>query len=164
MQRLERSRPCFGCSWKEQFPERRSRSLRNSATTCARFAPSPTRPVSFKFMPRRSAPSIPRLAPLLPVLQVTAPMDADLAALWKEISERRAANMQTLAENLLATGQVRDGLPARQLADIIWSIGSPQFFLLLVGERGWSIETFERWLGEAWIALLLRDASTEKNR
>lgn len=106
----------------------------------------------------------PRLAPLLRVLQVAAPMDADLAELWKEISERRAANMQTLAENLLATGQVRDDLPARQLADIIWGTGSPEFFLLLVSERGWSLETFERWLGEAWIALLLRDASTEKNR
>jgi AcrR family transcriptional regulator len=106
----------------------------------------------------------PRLAPLLRVLQVAAPADADLAALWKEISERRAANMRTLSENLLATGQVRDDLSAQQLADIIWSTGSPEFFVLLVGERGWSLKDFEQWLGGTWTALLLRDASTEKSR
>lgn len=104
-----------------------------------------------------------RLAPLLRVLQVAAPLDADLAALWQEIAERRATNMRTLAENLLATGQVRTGLSVQQAADVIWSMGSTEFFLLLVGERGWSLDAFEHWLGDAWIALLLRDASPEEN-
>ena len=36
----------------------------------------------------------PRLAPLFHVLQAAAPLDADLKALWEEISRRRAANMR----------------------------------------------------------------------
>ena len=66
--------------------------------------------------------------------------------------------MRTMAENLLATGQLRTDLSVQQVADIIWSMGAPEFFLLLVGERGWSLEDFEQWLGDAWIALLLPSA------
>lgn len=96
-----------------------------------------------------------RLAPLLRVLQVAAPLDADLESLWREIAERRSTNMRTFAENLLATGQIRAGLSAERIADVIWSMGSTEFYLLLVDERNWTVEAFERWLGESWAALLL---------
>jgi hypothetical protein len=35
-------------------------------------------------------------------------------------------------------------------------MNSPEFYLLLVGQRGWSPKEFERWLGDAWIRLLLK--------
>jgi AcrR family transcriptional regulator len=99
----------------------------------------------------------PRLAPMLRILQMAVPLDAELAALWREISDRRASNMLLFAEDLLATGQVRADLSAQQIADIVWSTGSPEFYLLLVGERGWGIEAFEHWLRDTWVRLLLRD-------
>jgi hypothetical protein len=40
-------------------------------------------------------------------------------------------------------------------ADIIWSMNSPEFFVLLTAQRGWSPEEFEHWLADAWIRLLL---------
>jgi AcrR family transcriptional regulator len=97
----------------------------------------------------------PRLAPLFRVLQAAAPLDPDLQALWYEISQRRAANMRLLAKDLSATGRLRTGLTVPMVADIIWSMNSPEFYLLLVEQRGWSPEEFERWLGNAWIRLLL---------
>jgi AcrR family transcriptional regulator len=96
----------------------------------------------------------PRLAPMVRILQMAAPFDAELAALWCEISARRASNMLLFAEDLLATGQIRAELSAQQVADIIWSTGSPEFYLLLVGERRWETEAFERWLGDTWVQLL----------
>ena len=98
----------------------------------------------------------PRLAPLFRVLQAAAPLDADLNEMWQEITRRRAANMRLLANELAATGQLLDGLTVIKAADIIWSMNSPEFYLLLVEQRGWSAMDFERWLGDAWIRLLLR--------
>jgi AcrR family transcriptional regulator len=97
----------------------------------------------------------PRLAPLVGMLQGAAPLDPELAALWKGISQRRSANMRLLAEDLAATGSLRSGLSIARVADIIWSMNSPEFYLLLVEQRGWSPGDFERWLGDAWILLLL---------
>jgi AcrR family transcriptional regulator len=97
----------------------------------------------------------PRLAPLFRVLQGAAPLHPELDALWQGISRRRAKNMRLLAKDLAATGRLRPDLSVGKAADIIWSMNSSEFYLLLVEQRGWSPSAFERWLGDAWIRLLL---------
>jgi AcrR family transcriptional regulator len=98
-----------------------------------------------------------RLAPLVRVLKEAASADADLAALWKNIADRRAANMRLFARDLAATGSLRRGLGIDEVADIVWATNAPEFYLLLVEERGWTPERFERWLADSWCRLLLRD-------
>lgn len=98
----------------------------------------------------------PRLAPLFQVLQTAAPLDPDLGALWQGISNRRASNMRLLAKNLIATGRVRLELNESVVADVLWTMNSPEFYLLLVGQRGWSPQEFASWLTDAWIRLLLQ--------
>jgi len=97
----------------------------------------------------------PRLAPLIRVLQGAAPLDSELEALWQNISRRRADNMRLLAKDLAATGRLRSTLSESKAADIIWSMNSPEFYLLLVEQCGWSLEEYERWLGDAWVQMLL---------
>jgi AcrR family transcriptional regulator len=106
----------------------------------------------------------PRLAPVLRVLQAAAPLDPDLAALWGEIAARRAANLRLLAEDLQASGALRPGLSVAEVGDLIWSLGSPEFYLLLVAERGWSPAAYEAWLGDAWGRLLLVPAGQAPGR
>ncbi|HSO32736.1 MAG TPA: helix-turn-helix domain-containing protein [Labilithrix sp.] len=98
-----------------------------------------------------------RLAPLFEVLQSAASADTELAALWSEISNRRARNMRLFAGDLKAADGLREGLDVEQAADIIWSMNSPEFYLLLVAQRGWAPERFEQWLSDAWARLLLKD-------
>ncbi len=97
----------------------------------------------------------PRLAPLIRVLQGAASLDAELDALWRAISQRRSDNMRSLAKDLAQTGRLRSGLSESKAADIIWSMNSPEFYLLLVEQRGWSPEEYESWLADAWVQLLL---------
>ena len=78
-------------------------------------------------------------------------LDSDLKALWQEIAERRAANMRVFAEDIASTGRMRPELSISAAADIVWSMNSPEYYLLLVEQRGWPVEEFEQWLGEAWI-------------
>jgi hypothetical protein len=96
-----------------------------------------------------------RLAPLFTVLQGAASADAELAKLWDEISERRAANMLLLAADLLATGEVRDGVSQQEIADVIWATNSSEMYVMLVEQRGWTPDAYEQWLADAWQRLLL---------
>jgi AcrR family transcriptional regulator len=100
----------------------------------------------------------PRLAPLFQVLREAARTEPELAALWREIADRRAVNMRRLVADLVATGEVRPGLESDEIADFIWATNSPEFYLLLVEERGWLPERFQAWLAELWTRTLLTDS------
>ncbi len=99
-----------------------------------------------------------RLAPIFVALRTAALHDSDCAELWTTITERRARNMRGFAADLRAKGGVRGDLSDDEVADIIWSMNAVEYWLLLVHERRWSAERFQRWLADAWIRLLLGDA------
>jgi AcrR family transcriptional regulator len=96
-----------------------------------------------------------RIAPLFVALRDASGQDAELAALWREITERRAANMRLFAQDLAATGELRADLTLDEVADVVWSTNAPEHYLLLVHDRGWTPERFEVWLADAWRRLLL---------
>ncbi len=96
-----------------------------------------------------------RLAPLHLVLRGAAATAPELAGIRDEISERRAANMRLFAQDLAATGQLRPGLDPDEVADVVWSMNSAEYFTLLVRERGWDPARFATWLAGAWCRLFL---------
>jgi AcrR family transcriptional regulator len=99
-----------------------------------------------------------RLAPVVLALRDAGGTDPESAALWQEIATRRARNMRQFAADLRATGELRDDLDDDEIADIVWSMNSSEYWALLVGERGWSAERFGSYLIDAWCRLLLRQA------
>src|SRR5690349_3233958 len=99
----------------------------------------------------------PRLAPVYLALRDAAATDPDSAALWREISGRRARNMRAFAADLRATGELRTDLSDDEIADIVWSMNGPEYWTLLVSDRGWSAEQFGHHLPEAWQRLFLAD-------
>ncbi len=99
----------------------------------------------------------PRLAPVYLALRDAAATDPDSAAAWREISERRARNMRLFAADLRATGELRTDLSDEDIADIIWSMNGPEYWTLLVSERGWSAERFSSHITDAWQRLFLAD-------
>jgi AcrR family transcriptional regulator len=94
-----------------------------------------------------------RLAPVLGMIQQAAGAEPDLTSLWREISDRRAANMRRFAADLAAGGALRVDLD--EAADIIWATNAPELYQLLVGQRGWSPDRYERFLADTWRRLLL---------
>ncbi|MFZ0323387.1 MAG: helix-turn-helix domain-containing protein [Actinomycetes bacterium] len=97
---------------------------------------------------------LPRLAPLVAVLREAAAVDPDCAAVWRAISDRRAANMRLLVADLRATGELRGDIADDEIADFIWSTNAPEYYQLLV-DRGWSPEQYERLVADIWIRTLL---------
>src|SRR6201987_2565318 len=100
----------------------------------------------------------PRLAPVYLALRDAAATDPDSAATWHEISERRARNMRAFAADLRATGELRTDLSDDNIADIVWSMNGPEYWTLLVSDRGWSPGQFATPLPDAWQRLFLARA------
>jgi len=96
-----------------------------------------------------------RLAPLLLALREASSTEPEAEQVWKEISDRRAANMRTMVGDLRRAGGLRSGLSVDEAADVVWLTNSPELFVMLTRERGWSPDQYERWLGDAWARLLL---------
>jgi hypothetical protein len=53
-----------------------------------------------------------------------------------------------------------DDLTDDQIADIVWTMNSAEYWDLLVRERSWTPEAFETHLADAWIRLLLTPRTT----
>src|SRR5580700_8623116 len=94
-----------------------------------------------------------RLAPVLGIIQQAAPAEPELAALWREIAERRAANMHLFVTDLAAVAALRVDLG--EAADIVWATNAPELYQLLVYQRGWTPERYEHFLADTWRRLLL---------
>jgi AcrR family transcriptional regulator len=94
-----------------------------------------------------------RLAPVLGIVQQAAPAEPELAALWREIAERRAANMHLFVTDLAAVAALRVDLG--EAADIVWATNAPELYQLLIYQRGWTPERYEHFLADTWRRLLL---------
>lgn len=98
-----------------------------------------------------------RMAPLFVALRDAASTEPEAEQVWQEISGRRAANMRRLVAGL-GDDVLRPGLGLEEAADIVWATGSSEMYVLLVDERGWSLDRYERWLADSWRRLLLDPA------
>jgi len=50
---------------------------------------------------------------------------------------------------------LREGLSAKAATDVLFAIGSPETYRLLVIDRGWPADRFEPWYSDALARLLL---------
>jgi AcrR family transcriptional regulator len=97
----------------------------------------------------------PRLALVLGIIQQAARAEPELARLWDEIAERRAANMRLFVADLATAAALR--LDPDEAADIVWATNAVEMYQLLVSQRGWSSQRYERFLTDTWRRLLLAD-------
>jgi len=104
-----------------------------------------------------------RTAVLSEIVRQAAPSEPQIAELWERFQrELYELGMRRIAETL-----ERDGVLATDIAtaaDILWALVHPDSFLLLVRERGWTPEAYERWLAEALCRELLKDSIPSRRR
>ena len=96
-----------------------------------------------------------RAADLMRVVRDGAGADPDIAALWKRIQDDFYANQRSIVDALDAKGALAPGLDAARAADLLWTLNHPDVWHLLVGERGWSADDYERWFADTACAQLL---------
>jgi AcrR family transcriptional regulator len=116
--------------------------------------PDPQRVV--RLVARNSRRVKERAAPLLRVIRSGAEVDPDIAELWSRIQSDFYENQRAIIESLRAKSALRRGLDVDRAADVLWTLNHPDTWLLLVGERGWTPDAFERWFADTVAAQILR--------
>jgi AcrR family transcriptional regulator len=97
---------------------------------------------------------LPRTVPLAEALRVAASTDEACRAVWRGLTERRAANMRLFAHDLRETGELRPDLTDDEVADLVWSMNSPEYYLL-VTSRGATPERYAAQVADVWTRTLL---------
>jgi AcrR family transcriptional regulator len=96
-----------------------------------------------------------RVAPLYRILVSAAGTDPDAAVLLDELTQQRQQGQQVIARSLARKGALRPDLREREAADLIHALMSPEMYRLLVVDRGWKSERYERWLTATLVDQLL---------
>lgn len=100
-----------------------------------------------------------RTAPIYEVLRGAAAADPEIAALWERNKAQRFTGQRALLAILVGRSSLREGLAANAAADTLFAIGSPETYRLLVVDRRWSPDRFERWYAATLATLLLSDGA-----
>jgi AcrR family transcriptional regulator len=89
------------------------------------------------------------------VVRSAASADPDIAALRDRGKAQRFAGQREFLRIVVGSTGLREGMDLETAADILYAVGSPETYRLLVVDRGWSGARFERWYGETLERLLL---------
>ena len=93
---------------------------------------------------------------LTEVVRRAAQSDPEIGEQWRLIQDQFLENQRMVAESLAAKGALRADLDTADAVEIIWTLNHPSVYYLVVFERGWSEERYERWLADAFTCQLLR--------
>ena len=99
-----------------------------------------------------------RSSPLYRVLVAAADIDQELRDVLDGMEARRLHGLGGLAVQLAESRALRSDLSVDDARDIIWTLCSTPVHDLLVRERGWTPETYRRWLAAALQRELLADS------
>ncbi|MGW0751144.1 helix-turn-helix domain-containing protein [Streptomyces sp. NPDC002587] len=98
-----------------------------------------------------------RAAPVLEVVRGAAAAEPELAELWQANLRQRHTVQLHFAQALeaKAPGGLRDGHDAASAADIAMTLLGPETYALLVTDRHWTPERWQRWAADSLARQLL---------
>jgi AcrR family transcriptional regulator len=124
-------------------------------------APDPERQLRLNMRNSRMVKA--RAGAMLEVIRSAASGDRDIGALWSRIQTEFHDNQRGIVQSIAAKGALAPELDVATATDILWALNHPNLYALLAGERGWSPERYEQWLGDLLCSQLLSDGA-RKNR
>jgi AcrR family transcriptional regulator len=107
-----------------------------------------------RILTARGSAILERRAGIDEVVRGAASADPEIAALRDLGTAQRFAGQRELLRIVVGTDGLREGLDLAVATDILYAVGSPETYRLLVADRGWSRARFERWYGDTLDRLL----------
>ncbi len=104
---------------------------------------------------RFTAEVAPLATRILLLVRDAAAADPEVRTLRDELDADRLRRMTRNARRLRDNGHLRAGLSPARAADIMWTYTSAEMYELLVLRRGWTPESYGRFVADALIAALL---------
>lgn len=96
-----------------------------------------------------------RVAPILAVVRSAAETDPEMRALYGKLHQARRRNLAHFVDDLIAAGALRPGLDREAATDHVWSLASPELFLVWTGPSARAQADHAAWIASALKRLLL---------
>ncbi len=96
-----------------------------------------------------------RAAPVYAIMRTAAITEPEIEKRIRHLHKERLENMTAFYRQVAAKGPLRQGLDENRVGEVIWALTSPELFLLLVTESGWSMEKYSQWLADILFRVLL---------
>ena len=101
------------------------------------------------------ATNLDQFAVVSEIMADAAKTDPDLDRIIQKLNKQRLEHMTLAVEQVAANGPFREKIDEGYARDIVWALTSPEVFLLLTRERGWSKEKYAQWLADTLTRVLL---------
>ena len=89
------------------------------------------------------------------IMQVAAKTEADVDKMVQNLNKQRWQHMAVAVQQIVTNGPLQEKMDEAHATDIVWTLTSPEVFLLLTRDRGWSKEKYAEWLADTLIRALL---------
>jgi AcrR family transcriptional regulator len=96
-----------------------------------------------------------RVAQLFEVMRTAAMTEKEIADLMQNLLKERLENMTTFVKHLASNGGLREGVDIPLAAELVWTMTSPEVFLLLTRDRHFTKRHYTTWLETTLTRLLL---------
>src|SRR4030095_7339173 len=84
-----------------------------------------------------------------------AKTEPEIDRILQKLNKQRLEHMTLAVQQVAANGPFRENMDEAYATDTVWTLTSPEVFLLLTQERGWSKEKYAQWLADVLIRALL---------
>jgi AcrR family transcriptional regulator len=98
-----------------------------------------------------------RAGKLLDVIRSAASSDPEIGSLWGRIQTEFHDNQRAIVQSIADKQALAPHLDVAGASAILWALNHPNLYMLLAGERNWSPERYEQWLGDLVCAQILRE-------
>ena len=118
----------------------------------ARVAAATSQPELLELFADDISRRLARTGPLLRVVASAAAGEPELAELYRSIHESRLRNLREIPVQLTRLGPLR--IDEEDASETIWTLTSPDVYVLLTEQRGFTRERYAAWLAGSLGALL----------
>jgi hypothetical protein len=101
------------------------------------------------------AANLDQVAAVSQIMADAARLEPDFERILQKLNRQRLEHMALATRQVAANGPFRDGMEEEDARDTIWTLTSPDVFLLLTRDRGWSREKYADWLADMLTKTLL---------
>lgn len=89
------------------------------------------------------------------IMHVAAKTEPDVDRMVQNLNQQRWQHMAFAVRQIASNGPLQEIMDEAYATDSVWTLTSPEVFLLLTRDRGWSKEKYAQWLADALTKVLL---------
>jgi len=94
-------------------------------------------------------------ASLTEIILVAAKTDPEIEKMMKQLIKQRRQHMGVAVQQIASNGPFRENIDLEYATDTVWTLASPEVFLLLTRDLDWPKEKYVQWLAETLTKVLL---------